>query len=44
MKKQYVKPTAEKLEFNYEENVAASGCGYKPWWPWWPWFKGQKEE
>lgn len=26
MRKKYVKPEAEKLEFNYTETVVASGC------------------
>lgn len=47
--KKYVKPIAEKVEFNYEENVVASGTpsgcehggnqgGGNGGWGWWPWW------
>ncbi len=29
MKKTYTTPTAEKIEFNYTQQVVASGCWYK---------------
>ncbi len=32
MKKEYMKPEAEKVEFNYKENVTASTYG--PWEKW----------
>ena len=50
MKKEYRTPTAEKLEFNYEEQiVACSGANQDnnnhhnpyPWWPWWPHHSGR---
>ena len=46
MKKEYSKPIAEKVEFNYAENVVASGScscpggsGSGSWFGGWPWFK-----
>ena len=50
MKKLYIAPKADKIDFNYTENVTASGAGHecpgnggnnqpKPWYPWFPWWK-----
>ena len=45
--RKYETPKAEKIDFNYAENVAASGSGHecsgnpKPWHPWFPWFPGK---